>query len=256
MKNLKKDFNVKVENLNKVFKGNIDSIRIESFVEQTRDYSLYGCYNQVLDWYDKAREDARNTTIEEIPLEKCKSWKMKEGSFVHDSGEFFKVNGVRVKNTPEREIGSGGWDQPFLTQKGYDGGILGVLRSYHDGIPHYLVEAKFEPGNYNLIQISPTVQATFSNINKAHKGNAPKFVNFFLEDDISFGKVTRQQWLSEDGGRLFNKRNKGMIVEKKLEDIGTIPANFYWVSLWQIKKMILEENAIISPHIRSLISML
>ena len=57
---------------------------------------------------------------------------------------FFKVEAYRTKNTISREVEKG-WDQPFLTQVGYDGGILGLVRKRFDDVPHYLVEGKFEP---------------------------------------------------------------------------------------------------------------
>jgi len=43
--------------------------------------------------------------------------------------------------------------------------------------PHYLVQAKAEPGNYGLVSLSPSVQATFSNLERAHGGRAPTFAS-------------------------------------------------------------------------------
>ena len=42
------------------------------------------------------------------------------------------------------------------------GGLLGLIRTKIEGLPHYLVEAKYEPGNFNSVLFSPTLQATFS----------------------------------------------------------------------------------------------
>ena len=64
--------------------------------------------------------------------------------------------GISIKNA-SREINS--WDQPFIKQHKLNGGIIGLVRKKIKGVPHYLVEAKFEPGNFNKIQISPSVQA-------------------------------------------------------------------------------------------------
>ena len=63
------------------------------------------------------------------------------------------------------------WDQPFIKQIGYKGGIIGLVRALIDGVPHYLIDAKFEPGNYNDIQLSPSLQATYSNLNRVHLGS-------------------------------------------------------------------------------------
>ena len=88
--------------------------------------------------------------VEEIPLNECKNWIFGENKIYHESGEFFTIKGLRVKtNIREAEKG---WDQPIVEQTGFDGGILGLIRSEINGLPHYLVEAKFEPGNYELIQ--------------------------------------------------------------------------------------------------------
>ena len=38
----------------------------------------------------------------------------------------------------------------MFTEPGYDGGILGLLKKNINNAPHYLVNAKFEPGNYKL----------------------------------------------------------------------------------------------------------
>ena len=98
----------------------------------------------------------------------------KKGIIRHTSGEFFSIEGKRITNS-NREVKS--WDQPFIKQIGYKGGIIGLVRSTINGVPHYLIDAKFEPGNYNEIQLSPSLQATYSNLNRVHLGNKPKVVN-------------------------------------------------------------------------------
>jgi len=190
----------------------------------------------------------------EIPLGECHGWKydQKTGNISHESGEFFIIHGLKV-HTDSREVGKGGWDQPILTQIGFDGGLLGIIRQRFNGIPHYLIEAKAEPGNYDILQLSPTLQATFSNLKKAHKGRKPAYSHFFekpMENEVS---VIYDKWLSEDGGRLYKKRNKGMLIELPDNTISDIPPSFIWLSMWQIKEL-LNENAWINPHIRGIIS--
>jgi oxidase EvaA len=155
----------------------------------------------------------------------------------------------------EREVGEGGWDQPMVTQIGFDGGLLGLLRKRIDGIPHYLIEAKAEPGNPDLVQISPTLQATFSNLKRAHGGKRPRFADLFEEPDKYNATVHFKQWMSEDGGRLHLKRNMGMMVEVDEEfpiDQEQLPT-FTWASLYQLKSL-LKTNSWVNPHIRGIIS--
>ena len=203
-------------------------------------------------WYRKIIKES-NIKIKTIPLSKCNNWKIdKKGQISHSSGLFYKVEGVRVLKSYNREI-SGGWDQPMFTEPGFDGGILGLLKKKINNTPHYLVNAKFEPGNYNFIQLSPTLQATFSNIKKAHEGKNVKFIEYFKSPTKNKCKIIFKQWVSEEGGRLRNKRNLGIVLEhlgKHKIDIGV---DFKWLTLKQIKELILE-NAMINPHLRTLVS--
>ena len=53
-------------------------------------------------------------------------------------------------------------------QVGYKGGIIGLIRKKINGVPHYLIKAKFEPGNFGKIQFHLPLQATYSNLERAH----------------------------------------------------------------------------------------
>ena len=203
-------------------------------------------------WY-KTIIKKSNIKIKTIPLKNCRKWKKnKKGQIYHSSGSFFKVEGVRILNTFNREV-KNGWDQPMFTEPGYDGGILGLLKKNINDTPHYLVNAKFEPGNYNFIQLSPTVQATFSNINKAHGGRGVKFLNFFQSPKKNKCRVIFKQWVSEEGGRLRNKRNLGILVDYIGKDKIEIGFDYKWLTLSQIKELI-QENAMVNPHLRTLVS--
>jgi oxidase EvaA len=223
--------------------------------EALEDFSIQGSISDVKNWYyDFVAKSTMKMDL--IPLIECNNWIVdkESGSIVHTSGEFFRVEGYRISGSDSREVTTG-WDQPFLTQQGYDGGILGIIRKRFSGIPHYLVEAKEEPGNYNVVQISPTVQATYSNLKRAHKGNKTPYSEFFLSPEKYPVKIILDQWTSEDGGRLFNKRNRSMLIEHdEFVDLPLISSRFKWVSLFQLKKLISEEVAIVAPHIRGILS--
>ena len=207
---------------------------------------------EIKTWYKKIIKKSK-VKIKIIPLDQCKNWKLnKKGQISHASGSFYKVEGVRILKSFNREV-KGGWDQPMFTEPGYDGGILGLLKKKINDIPHYLVNAKFEPGNYNFIQISPTVQATFSNIKKAHRGRNVKFLNFFKSPIKNKCKIIFKQWVSEEGGRLRNKRNLGIVLEHVGKNNISIGSDYIWLTLKQIKELILE-NSMINPHLRTLVS--
>ena len=235
--------------------GGIDDGYLEFKFERLFPFGEKDELISVLAWYE-AQCAKCDMEIDLIPLKECREWSFDKstGSYVHASGEFFRVDGLRVTNTLSREV-TGGWDQPILTQVGYDGGILGLLRQRINGVPYYLVEAKIEPGNYNLVQISTTVQATFSNLKRAHKGNATPYSEYFLETDEMKATVLFDRWMSEDGGRLYNKRNRSMVVEINENFELDIQSDRYrWVTLYQLIELINSQDAIVAPHIRGILS--
>lgn len=235
-------------------KSNIYDNTIESSFEALNDWSLFYDINDVKKWF-KTKQKESDMTVKDIPLNQIKDWIIdaETGNIHHKSNDFFTIHGIRVK-TNSRET-SNGWEQPILEQVGYDGGLLGIIRKRFDGVPHYLCEAKMEPGNYGKVQLSPTLQATFANIKKAHDGRKPHFVDYFENTQNYEGFDTLfDAWLAEDGGRLYLKRNKGILIEvPENYDLEIPNDNFIWLSLYQIKEL-LKEDAWINPHIRGIMA--
>ena len=139
-------------------------------------------FKKTLRWYNKIKS-SNKSIVKSVHLEKMKKWTYdkKKGVIKHSSGEFFHIEGKRIIKS-DREVKS--WDQPFIKQVDYNGGIIGLVRSDIKGIPHYLIDAKYEPGNYNKIQISPSLQATYSNLNRIHKGEKNMVVKKYFSTDF------------------------------------------------------------------------
>jgi dTDP-4-dehydro-6-deoxy-alpha-D-glucopyranose 2,3-dehydratase len=225
---------------------------LESSFESLNDWSVHFTLDEVKAWFRRKQLEC-DMKIYEIPLNEVEGWKTEDatGNIVHKSNDFFVVRGLRVR-TKSREVELG-WDQPILEQIGYDGGLLGIIRKRFSGIPHYLCEAKMEPGNYGKVQISPTLQATFANIRKSHGGRKPHFLEIF-ESENKYFEVLFDSWLAEDGGRLHLKRNRGILKEVPEEFLLEMPSdNFIWLSLYQIKNLLLED-AWINPHVRGILA--
>lgn len=207
-------------------------------------------------WLESHRDNPP-MRVERIALNECRGWMSEQGTgnIISTTGDFFVVEGVRVSHDNSREASSG-WDQPIVTQIGFDGGILGMLRQRHSSVPHYLVEAKAEPGNPGIVQLSPTLQATFANLRRSHGGRAPHFAEFFNPDPEKFGSTLLDRWVSEDGGRLMNKRNRVMLVEVHPDVSVPFPPRFRWMTLFEIQSLLVDDSAFVSPHVRSLLSLL
>jgi len=226
--------------------------RIQVMLDSIRDDNQINKLDDVIEWFKKKREES-DMLVEEISINDLDKWNVNDvsGDITHESGGFFEVIGVKVSNTFDREVGKKGWTQPMIAKN--PGGILGILMMKINGVPHYLLQAKAEPGNIGKLQLSPTLQATTSNLLKVHGGNRPLFTEYF--DEPKNVNIIYAKWQSEDGGRFHLKSNYNMIVEVDENKALIIPDSFIWVTLYQIKQLLKIEN-VVGPHIRGIISYL
>jgi oxidase EvaA len=196
-------------------------------------------------WLD-ARRDVHRFSVRRIPLAELVSWHFASdtGNLVHESGRFFSVEGLTVVTSyPEHSV----YHQPIINQP--EIGILGILTKRFDGMLHFLIQAKMEPGNINLVQLSPTVQATRSNYTQVHGGSRVRYLDYFT--DRSRGAVLVDQLQSEQGSFFLRKRNRNMIVETREE----VPLHddFCWLTLGQLKRMLRKDN-IVNMDTRTVLS--
>ena len=114
-----------------------------------------------------------------------------------------------------------------------------------------MVQSKIEPGNLNVVQLSPTLQATKSNYTMLHKGKKPKYLEYFNGEN----KVTvlLDQLQSEQGARFLRKRNRNIIVELDESENLDQDENFIWLTIGQIKRL-LKKNNVVNMDTRTVIS--
>ncbi len=185
-------------------------------------------------------------SIKEIPFSELNDWYFDEvsGNLAHSSGKFFSIHGISVTtNLPQKRS----WSQPVISQP--EIGLLGIITKSFNGVPHFLMQAKMEPGNINIVQLSPTVQATKSNYSRVHKGKLPLYFEFFKEKPL--GRIIVDQLQSEQGARYINKLNRNIIIE--IEEDVEIHENYCWLTLGQIKKL-LHFNNIVNMDSRTVLS--
>jgi dTDP-4-dehydro-6-deoxy-alpha-D-glucopyranose 2,3-dehydratase len=181
-----------------------------------------------------ARRRASLARVRRIPFAELDGWSFAAGTgnLKHRSGRFFSIEGLHVVR-PDAE-----WQQPIIVQP--EVGILGILAREFDGILHFLMQAKMEPGNPSLVQLSPTVQATRSNYTKAHGGMEVKYLEYFLHPGRA--RVLTDVLQSEHGAWFFRKRNRNMIVEVA----GDVAADdsFRWFTLGQLGALLDQDNVV------------
>jgi len=201
----------------------------------------------ILDWLRRKNDQVR-TVVEQVPLDKLDKWSFdpQTGNIVHQSGRFFSIEGIRVETNWGKVPF---WEQPIINQP--EIGYLGILTKKIGGILHFLMQAKIEPGNINLVQLSPTLQATKSNYTRVHKGKVPLYIEYFNGEKAA--DILIDQLQSEQGARFLRKRNRNIIMEvPESEDLPEYD-NFIWLTLGQLKKLISHDN-IVNMDARTVVS--
>ncbi|MDP3947260.1 MAG: NDP-hexose 2,3-dehydratase family protein [bacterium] len=201
----------------------------------------------VLEWLEKKRK-AYKVNVCEVGMKDLDKWRVhpETGHIFHETGKFFSVVGVKVEGAEGREVVS--WTQPMIKQE--ECGILGILCKKINGVMHYLLYAKYEPGTIAGLQLSPTLQATESNLRQAHGGKKPLFAKYF-EGGASTGSAQGSKGRRvvnvvevEDPGRFYHKTNRCMIVEVPEGEEVDVPEDYIWLTLPQIKKLLALDNTV------------
>jgi oxidase EvaA len=206
--------------------------------------------SELLAWLEARRKQVP-FSAELIPLREVAGWQQAEnGNISHATGQFFGIQGVRVRSAPGlREIA--GWDQPIFTQN--EGGVLGLIcRETPDRGVEFLLQAKADPGNVGYLQFCPSIQSTWENIRGLKGARRPGFAEC-LEPSDNVRIVYRSKH-NEEGSRFWQKSNENMILfVTDAEKLAVSDEVHRWASLSQIKAMILMDN-IVGPYVRTVVA--
>lgn len=183
----------------------------------------------LLAWVEKRNAETA-VEIHKISLEECAPWfyDSAEGCIRNQNRSFFTITGLQGE----------GFMQPVIVQS--EIGYLGILCKEIDGVMHFLLQAKIEPGNVNCVQISPTIQATKSNFTRKHGGKRPAYLDYFL--NAGQYEIVVDQIQSEQSSRFYKKRNRNIVIRVE-EDVPVLPS-FRWMTLGQIKTLMRYDNLV------------
>ncbi|MCI9371780.1 MAG: dNDP-4-keto-6-deoxy-glucose-2,3- dehydratase [Lachnospiraceae bacterium] len=188
----------------------------------------------ILDWLESRKKNL-SVWLDRISLEDCKPWYYDEemGMIRNTKGTFFQITGLRWSKNNGETV-----EQPIILQE--EIGFLGIICCKIQGVWHYLMQAKIEPGNVNNVQVSPTIQATKSNFTQQHGGAKPAFLEYFI--NMEHSDVLVDQIQSEQSSRFLGKRNRNVILmqHEMLEE----PPTHRWMTLPQIKELMKYDNLV------------
>ncbi len=203
--------------------------------------------SQILSWLSglKSRYDL---FVHNKPIDKLEGWYRSAHEIANDEGKYFRIIGVKV-SISNREVTS--WCQP-LVQPLQQGLCAFIIRKI-GGIYHFLVQAKLECGNYDVMELAPTVQCLTGNVYDVKPEMRPAFVDYVLnapKEEIRYDVLQ-----SEEGGRFFREQNRNMIVEVGKDFPQEVPEHYIWMTLKQINNF-LKFNNYLNIQARSILSAL
>tara|TARA_X000000950_G_scaffold138948_1_gene172458 strand:+ start:3875 stop:4558 length:684 start_codon:yes stop_codon:yes gene_type:complete len=209
---------------------------------ENKDISL------ILKWLKK-RDKVNKMRVIKTSVNELKDWHFKKnGNLFHKSGQFFSVEGVKIKNAVERETSS--WSQPILNQK--HGGVLAILTRTNKNIVEFLLFARKEPGDTS-IKLCPSFSATQSNINRAHGGKKTPLTEFVLNNKKNIIGETIHY---EEGARFWKKPNKNVIINVDYKKSLKIKnPDFIWLNFSQIKKLNFKKG-LLNPFVKTILFMI
>lgn len=188
----------------------------------------------LLQWINEQNRDLE-VSIERISLEESKFWFFDKpsGLIRNKNNSFFSISGIQQYRQDELLA-----EQPIIIQN--EIGFLGIIFRKINGVLHFLMQAKIEPGNINKVQISPTIQATKSNFTQRHGGKRPAFLDYFIEAKPQQTLVDQIQ--SEQSSRFLKKRNRNVLLNWDREI--PVPSTHQWMTLGQIKELMRYDNLV------------
>lgn len=202
-------------------------------------------FDDIIHWFtdQKTRFDLNISTI---PLHAVRDWQIEEACIRHKDDKFFKVIGVHVE-IDNREVTS--WDQP-LVEPVQEGICAFVIREIN-GILHFLVQAKLESGNFDILEMAPTVQCITGSYRDAYSLQNLPFLDFVLNAGPEL--IIYDTLQSEEGGRFYREQNRNLLLLADEHFPVDVPANYRWMTLNQLK-MFIKFNNYLNIQARSLIS--
>lgn len=192
----------------------------------------------------KARYDL---FVNYCPILGMPEWKKTESEIVREDGRYFRIIGVNVIIS-NREVSS--WCQPLVEPM--QQGLCAFIIKKINGVYHFLVQAKLECGNFDVMELAPTVQCLTGNV-YADNIVKPEFADYVL--NVRKEQVVFDTLQSEEGGRFFKEQNRNMIIEVGEDFPLELPERYTWMTLRQIYKF-LRFNNYLNIQARSLISAL
>ena len=127
------------------------------------------------------------------------------------------------------------WCQPLFKQ--VEEGIVGFIIKRINGIYHLLVQAKLESGNFDTLEMAPTVQCITGSYKNAEY--SVPYLDYFFDQKVKVHYDTLQ---SEEGGRFYQEQNRYIVIEVDEAFPMQVHERYIWMTFQQAKEFIKFNN--------------
>lgn len=223
--------------------------KFASFGEEMLFSSIYRgkskySIDQIIAWFTELK-CSYELEINKIPLANLENWIIDDKEIRHIDNKYFKIIAAEIEIS-NREVSR--WMQPLVEPA--QEGLIAFLVKKINGIYHFLVQAKLESGNFDILEMAPTVQCLTGNYRNSEKGELP-FLQTVLEAPRK--TILYDTLQSEEGGRFFKEQNRNLIIEMDSGFEEEINSNYCWMTLNQLHSF-LKYNNYLNIQARSLIA--
>ena len=188
-------------------------------------------FEKIISWFTNLKMHA-SLEVNKCNLNEIDDWIINDDCVSHTSGKYFEVLGVKCK-VGNREMSE--WYQPIIRQR--EEGIIGFLVKEINGVLHLLVQAKMEAGNFDILEMAPTVQCITGSYSNPEYN--VEYLDFFLNNKSYLHYDVLQ---SEEGGRFFQEQNRNIVIEIEKDQLLNVHPNFIWMTFRQVKEFIKFNN--------------
>lgn len=184
--------------------------------------------------------------VERVPLRALENWVIDDYTIHHSDHKYFEIIAADIQIS-NREVIS--WSQPMV--KPVQGGICAFVCKKINDVLHFAVQAKLECGNFDIIELAPTVQCLTGNYDNPSSKEKLPFLEYVL--NVPNEQVIFDTYQSEEGGRFYKEQNRSMIILAKDEISEELPSSYIWMTFGQLQTF-MKHNNYINIQARSLLS--
>jgi len=214
--------------------------------KQEHEKGAHQSFYRIVQWLAKLKSHYE-LKVREISLYDLQNWIVTDDCIQYEEEKYFEV--IPVKVTIEgRETTT--WSQPMIKAK-HEGLCAFILKKIN-GIYHLLIQGKVECGNFDIVEMAPTVQCLTGDY-RAPDSKKPPYLDYV--SNASRDQIVYDVMQSEEGGRFYHEQNRNMIVIADESFTEEVPENYIWITLRQVHMFIMFNN-FFNIQARSLIAAL